>query len=179
MRTIILLIATFFGIAGHAAAGDYSHTPKDMLESHSARPLDAPPVPGPSLSAAEVVRIQMEALRQNDSKDNGIQTTFRFASPSNKRVTGPYSRFAKMIKAAPYRAMLNAKQVEFGEILSDETEAFQAVRVSGSNGEEITYVFVLRRQSDTPFAGCWMTEAVFVKPSVDDPPYPVDPQNFG
>ena len=56
--------------------------------------------PDPSLSPQDVVSIQLEALRNNDTPyDNrGIEVTFNFASPANKRITGPIERFAAMVR---------------------------------------------------------------------------------
>jgi hypothetical protein len=45
--------------------------------------------PDPSLSAEDVVRIQMRALQTNGAVDQGIRTTGRFASPGNKPIGGP------------------------------------------------------------------------------------------
>ncbi len=51
---------------------------------------DLPPTePDPSLSPQDVVSIQIEALQNNDIpyEDRGIEVTFNFASPVNKRMT--------------------------------------------------------------------------------------------
>ncbi len=137
------------------------------------------PAPNPSLSAADVVRVQMRALQANDLTDEGIRTTYRFASPANKSATGPYERFARMIKSAPYRAMLNARDIQFGAVNSGDAEAVQEVRVEGADGTEITYVFFLRRQTLKPFQDCWMTEAVTVKPNPDKNTDGAGPPGFG
>ena len=56
--------------------------------------------PDPSLSPQDVVSIQIEALQHNDTPyvDRGIEVTFNFASPTNKRVTGPLERFKAMVR---------------------------------------------------------------------------------
>ncbi len=56
--------------------------------------------PDPSLSSQDVVSIQIEALRTNDTpyEDRGIEVTFNFASPTNKRMTGPLERFKVMVR---------------------------------------------------------------------------------
>ena len=55
--------------------------------------------PDPALSPAEVVVIQLDALRGNEAEtDAGIAQTWAFAHPDNKRMTGPLPRFAQMIK---------------------------------------------------------------------------------
>src|SRR6478735_3394052 len=55
----------------------------------------------------QVVQIVMDALQNNDDHDAGIVTTFNFASPGNKRLTGPVERFIPMVRSAAYRSMLN------------------------------------------------------------------------
>ena len=60
--------------------------------------------PDPSLSPRDVVSIQIEALKNNDIpyKDRGIEVTFNFASPTNKRMTGPIERFKAMVHGPVY-----------------------------------------------------------------------------
>ena len=53
--------------------------------------------PKKNLSAKEVVLIQLNALKNNDQNDSGIQQTWLFAHPKNKLATGPYDRFKKML----------------------------------------------------------------------------------
>jgi hypothetical protein len=65
--------------------------------------------PSPNLSPVEVVRIQVEALEKNDvpHPNRGIEIAFRFASPENKRATGPLERFIQMVSSPAYRPLLN------------------------------------------------------------------------
>jgi hypothetical protein len=140
---------------------------------------DAGPVPSPGLSPAEVVRIQMDALGRNNSQDDGIRTTYKFASPGNKQMTGPYPRFAQMIKSAPYRAMLNTQAVSFGELVVRERQAAQAVLVESVDGKRIRFLFFLRRQTAGACQDCWMTEAVVVQPAEDDDDYDHGPDGVG
>jgi hypothetical protein len=140
----------------------------EPIDNGHAERFSSAATPDPSLSPEEVVHIQMRALQHNGTDDSGIRTTYRFASPANKQVTGPYERFAQMIKAAPYRAMLNAASLAFDDIRVEETQAVQKVRVVTSDGQENTYVFVVRRQDRPPYQDCWMTDAVFTLPNVQD-----------
>ena len=57
----------------------------------------------------EVIKIQLSGLQQNDLeyKDSGIEQTWKFAHPNNKRVTGPLSNFKMMIKSDSYGMMIN------------------------------------------------------------------------
>ena len=66
----------------------------------SADPLAEDLVPDPALTPEQVVRIQLEALRNNDAGDRGIAVAFRFASPGNRQNTGPLPRFKKRHLAA-------------------------------------------------------------------------------
>ena len=53
--------------------------------------------PAENLSAYDVIKIQLNALKNNDDKDNGIKQTWIFAHPDNKKMTGPYPRFRIML----------------------------------------------------------------------------------
>eukprot|EP00039_Didymoeca_costata_P006925 m.94662 g.94662 ORF g.94662 m.94662 type:complete len:270 (-) comp13455_c0_seq4:167-976(-) len=54
--------------------------------------------PGPDVLPEDVVRLQMEALRNDrNCHPAGISACFAFASPDNKAATGPLDRFIRMI----------------------------------------------------------------------------------
>ena len=46
--------------------------------------------PNSNIKPKEVIKIQLNGLQKNDSKfkDSGIEQTWNFAHPNNKRVTG-------------------------------------------------------------------------------------------
>jgi hypothetical protein len=121
------------------------------------------PSPRPGLSAEGVVVTQMQALQSNDSHDHGIEITYRFASPANKRQTGPFERFARMLKKSPYDVLLNASKISYGPKHVMQDQAQQEVTVTSTTGRETTFVFHLKRQKTPPYTDCWMTEAVSVK----------------
>lgn len=162
-----------------AATDTLNAAPHDKLDGRDVRQLTSHPKPDPSLSPGDVVEIQMRALQANDAQDTGIRTTYRFASPANTQTTGPYDRFARMIKTAPYRAMLNATALTFGAIQVKETQALQEVQVVASDSQKVTYVFVVRRQDQPPYENCWMTDAVFTLPEIQDRDYQRGPPGFG
>jgi hypothetical protein len=62
--------------------------------SVSGRAQVADLTPRPELSPEQVVQYQAEALQHNDEPktDAGIERAFRFASPSNKQMTGPLEK---------------------------------------------------------------------------------------
>lgn len=120
--------------------------------------------PHPDLSPVEVVRIQVEALQNNDDEDSGIEITFRFASPDNKRVTGPLTRFIQLVKNPTYRPMLNHKLAEYGPMRIEGDTASQRVTIIDPNGNATVYLFTLSKQTEPPCAGCWMTDSVTAVP---------------
>lgn len=119
--------------------------------------------PDPNLSPAEVIKIQVEALQFNDPADRGIEITYRFASPGNKRFTGPLPRFARMIKNPLYQPMLNHQNARYGSMEIVDDEATQRVTLIDAEGNAIIYVFVLSKQTSPPCFGCWMTDSVGIE----------------
>ena len=65
--------------------------------------------PNSSIKPAEVVKIQLTGLKNNDKEfqDSGIEQTWNFAHPNNKKVTGPLDNFKRMIKGDSYQMMIN------------------------------------------------------------------------
>ena len=124
--------------------------------------VDGGSAPNPALSPGQVVKIQLDALRANDTADTGIEIAFRFASPANKSNTGPLPRFASMIKQGVYALMLDYVDAEYEPVEIVGTRARQKVTLIGT-AQVVTYVFYLSRQKDAVCDGCWMTDAVGVE----------------
>ena len=118
--------------------------------------------PNPEISPEQVVQFQVNALQHNDDPqaDSGIERAFRFASPSNKTAIGPLEKFARIVKSDAYSPMLNNVS---SSIVGSETKgdrARVAVKISAATGRQVTYVFILSRQTEGEFSNCWMTDAV-------------------
>lgn len=126
---------------------------------------DAAQLPRPSadLQPGEVVRIVIDALAHNDVPyaDAGIETTFGFASPANRVVTGPLDRFTRMVKSPTYGIMVNHIDSEFSEVVFAGDRAYQMVRLTAASGLSTVFAFRLGKQLDGEFEGMWMTEAVW------------------
>lgn len=116
--------------------------------------------PDPALSPREVVAIQLEALGSDYPGDEGVEIAFRFASPSNRAMTGPVPRFAGMIRSERYRIMLDYERVEYAPVIMQGEVALQRVMLIRGDKTAV-FDFYLRRQSIDPYVDCWMTEAVF------------------
>ena len=65
--------------------------------------------PSSLIKPKEVVEIQLTGLKNNDNKfkDSGIEQTWNFAHPDNKKNTGPLPNFKVMIKGRSYQMLLN------------------------------------------------------------------------
>ncbi len=118
--------------------------------------------PHPELGPEDVVAAQLEALRQNDAANTGIEVAFRFASPANRHTTGPLERFVGMIQEGPYELLLGFDGAHAQPVEVRGSGARQRVTVI-RDGRVGVYLFVLSRQSGGTCSGCWMTDAVLVE----------------
>jgi hypothetical protein len=68
-----------------------------------------------------------------------------------------------MIESPRYSPMLGSLTIDYGPVEVRDDTARQRVRLFGSGGEEVVYVFYLSKQSREPYENCWMTDAVVVE----------------
>ncbi len=119
-------------------------------------------LPDPALSPVDVVNFQLHALRANNNGD-GIEATFRFASPANKLTTGPLEKFSTLFDIEQYRPMLNHDSATI-KLHSDNGHRAELVTgIVDSEGKLHWYRFILSRQQTAPFVNCWMTDAVMLE----------------
>ena len=116
--------------------------------------------PTSDISPQTVVKTVIDALKQNSDSDDGIMQVFCFASPENKKMTGPIERFASMIKRG-YGDMLNHVASEYEPIVIDDKVAQQRVWLETADGSVVGYLFRLGKQSAGEFSDMWMTDAVY------------------
>ncbi len=118
--------------------------------------------PSASLTPTEVVDFQLTALK--NVENGGIEATFRFASPANKKVTGPLSKFSGLFESEQYKPMLNHRGTEIKTVSNDGYTAELLAGVVDQSGDLHWYRFRLSRQQEAPFKNCWMTDAVMAVP---------------
>lgn len=109
-----------------------------------------------------VVHIQVNALRNNDpATDEGINTTWQFAAPSNREAIGSYADFVEIV-TDQYRPLLNASTVTYEALERRGGRASQRVVVSDGNGTAAYtwYLELQTIQTTEPYGGCWMTTGV-------------------
>ena len=119
--------------------------------------------PNNTISPKEVVKIQLSGLQQNDLnyKDSGIEQTWQFAHPNNKRVTGPLSNFKMMIKSDSYGMMINHLSHTITEVgSSDKWAQFEVIIL---DKDKIYHKFnwqVEKYTLDGSSKDCWLTTMV-------------------
>ena len=119
--------------------------------------------PNNTISPKEVVKIQLSGLQQNDLKykDSGIEQTWQFAHPNNKRVTGPLNNFKLMIKSDSYRMMINHLSHTINELgSSDKWAQFEVIIL---DKDKIYHKFnwqVEKYTSEGTLKDCWLTTMV-------------------
>ena len=119
--------------------------------------------PNKDILPSEVVKIQLTGLQNNDSdyKDGGIEQTWNFAHPNNKRVTGPLSNFKMMIKSDSYGMMINHLSHTITELgSSDKWAQFEVIIL---DKDKIYHKFnwqVEKYTLDGILKDCWLTTMV-------------------
>lgn len=118
--------------------------------------------PNPGMAPGEVVAAVVDALQHNNvpHPNAGVLTVYHFASPANRRVTGPYGHFLRLVKSPAYTPLFQAAAAEFGEIHVQGSHASQDVTTRPGSGKFASFRFDLSRQIDGPCAGCWMVDGV-------------------
>ena len=119
--------------------------------------------PNPSISAKEVILIQLKALQTNNTpyKDAGIEQTWEFAHPSNRKFTGPLSNFIGMLKNPSYSMMIDHLEHNIIPVEEQETKSYYFVELIGVNGKKYGFEWTVEKVSeDGEFKDCWMTVGV-------------------
>ncbi|KAA9404754.1 MULTISPECIES: DUF4864 domain-containing protein [Haloarcula] len=127
-------------------------------------PVASLPTPSETYGPSDAVALQLEALETNDDpfENAGIMTAYNFASPANRRSTGPLDRFIAMVESPQYRPMIDFGEAVRGPVERNENYAEQRVTITGPDGRTTTYEFGLSVQSVGKFRGCWQTDRVVV-----------------
>ena len=119
--------------------------------------------PKSSIVPSDVVKIQLTALQKNDLdyKDSGIEQTWNFAHPNNKKVTGPLNNFKRMIKGDSYQMMINHLSHTITQLGSSDIWAqFEVVIL---DKDKIYHKFnwqVEKYTLDGMLKDCWLTTMV-------------------
>lgn len=175
--TAWVFLALFAVLAFRLVAGGWGHPQSiqardDVADSLSALGADRIQLPAPELTPDEVVRTQLAGLADPAPHGVGILQCWAFASPGNRRVTGPLDRFGRMVRDGAFACLARPQATLIGRPCIEGDVARVLVTVIDDQQQMQGFQFILSRQKDDPFAGCWMTEAVFPVTSLAPPESP-------
>ena len=119
--------------------------------------------PNSGIEPIQVVKIQLRGLKNNDQlyKDGGIEQTWEFAHPKNRKFTGPLTKFKSMIKGDDFSMLLNHKEHKVKEVFLSEDVATFEVIVLNSDKEYFKFKWQVEKfKKDGTLKNCWLTTAV-------------------
>ena len=119
--------------------------------------------PDPSISAKDVISIQLQALQINNSpfEDAGIEQTWEFAHPNNRKYTGPLNNFIRMLKNPSYSMMLDHLEHNIIPVEEDETVSYYFVELTDINGKKYGFEWTVEKVIENgKYKDCWMTIGV-------------------
>ena len=119
--------------------------------------------PNSGIEPIQVVKIQLRGLKNNDQlyQDGGIEQTWEFAHPKNRKFTGPLTKFKSMIKGDDFSMLLNHKEHKVREVfLSDDVATFEVI-VLNSDKEYFKFKWQVEKfKKEGTLKNCWLTTAV-------------------
>jgi len=116
--------------------------------------------PNEKLLPYDVVKIQLEALKNNNENDDGIKQTWLFAHPENKKSTGPYARFRIMIYGDQYRTLLNHTSHKIELLMNSPNKYIFKIKILAKDKQLLFYEWHVEKASENNCKDCWFTSAV-------------------
>ena len=119
--------------------------------------------PNSNIKPYEVVKIQLLGLQKNNDvfDDYGIEQTWNFAHPNNKKATGPLDKFKLMIKSNNYQMLINHISHTITQLRGGDNWVQFEVIILDKN--KIYHKFnwqVEKYNEDGPLKDCWLTTMV-------------------
>ena len=119
--------------------------------------------PNNGIEPYQVVKIQLRSLKKNDDpfKNAGIEQTWEFAHPNNKKSTGPLEKFKILLNSDSYNMLLNHVDHNIIEVKTTDSIAAYEVTVlsEGKNYYKFRWI-VEKYEIDGPLKDCWSTTGV-------------------
>ena len=118
--------------------------------------------PTKNLTAYDVVKIQLNALKKNNkpNKNSGIKQTWVFAHPENKKFTGPYERFEKMLLGNQYNFLLNHDSHKIELIMNSKDTYVYSIELISKEKKMYFYKWHLEKSTTDQCNNCWFTTIV-------------------
>ena len=143
MRVLLKLIVFFFLFTSISSA--------DLIKPNS------------NLKPFDVLMIQLNSLKDNNKpyKDAGIEQTWEFAHPNNKKITGPLDKFKEMIYGENYKILISHENTEITILKEKEDISVFKVIVLTKNKEKYYYIWQVEKVIlEGELKNCWMTTSV-------------------
>jgi len=119
--------------------------------------------PNNGIKPYQVVKIQLTGLMNNDipNKNSGIEQTWEFAHPSNKKYTGPLSKFVNLLKSESYNMLLNHLESEIIEVFkTNDKYGFEVIILANDKNYYKFQWIVEKYYNDGALKDCWLTTSV-------------------
>ena len=119
--------------------------------------------PNPNINPEKVIKIQLDALMKNNMpyKNSGINQTWEFAHPLNRKNTGPLSNFTLMLQSSPYSLMLEHTKHKIIFVSKNANTANYFVELTDRAGNLFGFTWTVKKvMSSGAFKDCWMTSSV-------------------
>ena len=118
--------------------------------------------PAKNLTAYDVIKIQLNALKENNkpNKNSGIKQTWIFAHPENKKNTGPFERFQKMLLGDQYNVLLNHESHKVKLIMNSKEKYIYNVELISIDKKMYFYEWHLEKSTTNNCNSCWFTTIV-------------------
>ena len=119
--------------------------------------------PNNTIKPYQVVKIQLKSLMNNDipNKNNGIEQTWEFAHPSNKKYTGPLPKFVNLLNSKIYKVLLNHIENEIIEVFKSNNRYGFEVTILAKNKSYYKFQWIVEKYyEEGPLKDCWLTTSV-------------------
>ncbi len=119
--------------------------------------------PSNEIDPAKVVYIQLSGLKNNDSpsKNYGIQQTWEFAHPSNKKYTGPLPKFINLLQSEKYKMLINHLDNEIIQVFKSVNKYGFEVTILAEDKKYYKFQWIVEKYyEDGPLKECWLTTSV-------------------
>ena len=119
--------------------------------------------PNSQLLPEEVVLIQLIALQKNNIpyEDAGIEQTWEFAHPENRKFTGPLLKFISMMHTPSYALMLDHKKHNIILVKEYDTQSFFFVELITNQDVTVGFKWIVEKVlEEGGYKNCWMTTSV-------------------
>ena len=119
--------------------------------------------PNISLKPFDVLMIQLNSLQNNNVpyKDAGIEQTWEFAHPDNKKMTGPLEKFKQMIYSKSYEILIRHEKSEITILNETNNKSVYKVYILSKEKKKYYYIWQIEKvHQEGDLKNCWMTTNV-------------------